>query len=112
MLSGVLRLLLIAVLFIGMLAPSVVAGTGDGCEDDPAELAAGSDQEPCSDDPSGDCRNCNPDCLCFCCALRTGAAFSVVFAPVVMNVVGIGVLSPSQPSSLLSVSDIFHPPRG
>lgn len=108
------RLLVIGVLFFGTLAPAAAAaGAKDGCESGAAELPVGSEQEPCPDEPAGgDCRDCNPDCLCFCCAIRSGVAFSFVFAPVVLNAVGIGVLSPSQPSSLLSVSDIFHPPRG
>ena len=112
MTSIVLRLLLATMLFFGTLAPSIAAADiGNDCERERTGLAKGHEHDPCSDEPPGDCQNCSTDCLCFCCALRCGAALSVVFTPAVMNAVGIVSPSPSQLSSLLSAVDIFHPPR-
>ena len=100
------------VLFLGTLAPPVTgAAADDECRSDRAGLTIDHEHGSGPEQPLGDCKDCAPDCLCSCCALRCGVAFCLVVAPVLMNGAGIVRLAPSQLSSLLSVADIFHPPR-
>lgn len=115
------RALLALVLLLGTVAPSAARSSDqpdDGCRDESAWTSGATAgfsiaraEGSCPVESDGDCEDCVPGCLCYCCALRAGAVLSsgsplIVLKAMAATVPPVDDLLPPGPTL-----EIFHPPR-